>query len=296
MRIQRFLLPLLVFAASARSTAAQDEQPVPSPTPKVVGVDVTFLANSGFFLESGRYSVLIDAFLREPADIFAGLPDALYKQLVNAQAPFDELTIVLVSHDHPDHVQMRGLEKYLGKNSQAQLMASPLVIRSLQAHARDFAAIQRRISAIPTSRNSGNKIVHEEMSIEFLPLEHRGKPGEEIPNLGHLIEMGGVKILHVGDALPSVENFASYDLDARGIDVAIVPYWFFNQAKGVQVLHEEIRARTVVACHVPPSELEKFGELLKALFPQVVLFQEALEKRTFLPGGATPAKGTREGG
>jgi L-ascorbate metabolism protein UlaG (beta-lactamase superfamily) len=296
MRLQRSLFPLLVLALSALPSSGQGEPVVPSPKPRVTGVDVTFLANAGFFLESGRYSVLIDAFLREPTDLFAGLPDAVYKQLVNAQAPFDELTIVLVSHDHPDHAQMRGLEKYLGKNRLAQLMTSPPVIRSLQAHARDFEALHRRITPIPTSRNSGNKIVQEEMSIEFLPLEHRGKPGEEVLNLGHLIEIGGVRVLHVGDAQPTVENFGAYDLDQRRIDVAIVPYWFFNQAKGVQVLNEEIRARTVVACHVPPSELEKFGEALKAMFPEVILFREAMEKRTFLPGGAASAESPGAGG
>jgi SNF2 family DNA or RNA helicase len=130
----------------------------PVPQPKVLGVDVTFLANAGFLLQSGRYSVLIDAFLREPTDIYAALPDDIYKQLVNAQPPFDKLMIVMVSHRHPDHVQMRGLEKYLGKNNQAQLMTSPEVLLALKEHARDFPAIQRRLSSIPTVPGVINKL------------------------------------------------------------------------------------------------------------------------------------------
>jgi len=129
MRHLRSLLASLVFPLVCLPLGAQDVAPagtgLQEPKPKVLGVDVTFLANAGFFLESGRYSILIDAFLREPTDIYAGLPDAVYKQLVNAAPPFDGLTIVLVSNDHPDHVQMRGLEKYLSKNAQSQLMASP---------------------------------------------------------------------------------------------------------------------------------------------------------------------------
>jgi len=295
MRLFTHLLPVLALSLQVGPSSAQGDPAVQAPEPKVLGVDVTFLANAGFFFESGRYSVLIDAFLREPTDIYAGLPDQLYRQLVNAQPPFDELTVVLVSHDHPDHVQMRGLEKYLGKNSQAQLMASPEVIRSLQAHARDFAAIHRRISVIPTLKNAMNQVLQEEMSIAFLQLEHGGNP-EEIVNLGHLIEIGGVKILHVGDAKPTSENFATYGLDSRGIDLAIVPFWFFTQAKGVRVIYEEIKPRNVIVCHVPPSELEKFEQLLKAQFPDVILFKEALEKRSFQPGGATPVKGPGEGG
>jgi L-ascorbate metabolism protein UlaG (beta-lactamase superfamily) len=291
MRLLSCVLPILALSLPCRASSAQEAPAAQTPTPKVAGVDVTFLANAGFFLESGRYSVLIDAFLREPSDIFAGLPEQAYKQLVNAQPPYDDLAVVLVSHEHTDHVQVRGLEKYLSKNVQAALMASPEVIRSIQAHARDFAEIQRRIRPIPTTKNSIHRIVQEEMSIGFLPLEHRGKPGDEqVLNLGHLVEMGGVKILHVGDAMPTVENFAPYRFAALGIDVAIVPYWFFNQPKGVRVLYEEIKPRSVIVCHVPPSELEKFDELLKAQFPEVILFKETLEKRSFQPQAPTAAK------
>lgn len=293
MKSQRLLLPLLALAALVHPPAAQDgaQGEAGVPRPKVLGVDITFLANAGFFLQSGRYSVLIDAFLREPFELYAGLPDEVYKQLVNAQPPFDKLTVVLVSHNHPDHVQLRGLEKYLGKNNQAQLMTSPQVILALQAHARDFASIQRRLSPIPTVVGSINTLLQEEMSIGLFELEHGGKLDEKLVNLGHLIEMGGLKILHVGDAKPSLENFAAYDLDERAIDIAIVPYWFFNQASGVRVLQEQIKARTVIVCHVPPSELEKFDQLLKAQFPEVVLFRSAMEKRSFLPEGAKPAGG-----
>ena len=277
-------VPLLALPFSAQGG------PEARPKPKVLGVEVTFLANSGFLIQSGRYSVLIDAFLREPFELYAGLPDEVYKPLVNALPPFDKLMIVLVSHNHPDHVQMRGLEKYLGKNNQAQLMTSPDVLLALQEHARDFAAIQHRLSPIPTKPGQINKILQEEMSIEFFQLEHGGKLAEESTHLAHLLEMGGVRILHVGDAKPSLENFEPFDLEKRAIDVAIVPYWFFNQAIGVRVLQEQIKARTVIVCHVPPSELEKFGDLLKAQFPDVILFRSAMEKRSFLPAGVNPTE------
>lgn len=293
------LLLALPFGAlcPAQSAGAQSTNDG-SPKPSVLGVDVTFLANEGFLLHTGKYSVLIDGFLREPFEIYGALPDGVYKRLVNALTPFDQYTIVLVSHVHPDHVQMRGLEKYLGKNNLAQLMASPQVIQALQSSTQEFPAIQRRVTPIKTVVGTMNKVLGDEMSVEFFELEHAGKV-EGILNLGHLIEMGGVRILHVGDALPSIDNFAAYHLGSRAIDVAIVPYWFFNTPAGVGVLQSEIRARNVVVCHVPPSEMEKFGQLLQAQFPEVILFQKAMEKRTFLPPGATatPAeKAPEEGG
>lgn len=296
MGLPRMLLRTLTGIVLALPAAAQVQPPVepPSagaalrPNPAVLGVDLTYLANEGFLLESGKYSVLIDAFVREPAGAFGALPTEIHKQLANAKPPFDGLTVVLVSHDHPDHVQWRGVEKFLGHNPQAQLITAPQILRSLQDSAQDFAAIGMRVTASPVVRGSIKKLVQEEMHIDFFTLEHHGRR-ERVFNLGHLIDMGGLRILHVGDADPTPENFAAYDLASKGIDVALVPYWFFGSPAGVKTLYEDIRPRIVVACHVPPAEVATFEPLLKEQFPEVVLFTEALQKRSFQPAGAAEA-------
>src|SRR5688572_18605057 len=111
-------LPCLLTLSLSISSALPAAQAAPSApassSPEVAGVDVTFLANAGFFLESasdsaggnsaGINSVLIDAFLREPTGLYAALPVEAYKPLVNAEPPYDGRTLVLVSHGHPDHL------------------------------------------------------------------------------------------------------------------------------------------------------------------------------------------------
>jgi L-ascorbate metabolism protein UlaG (beta-lactamase superfamily) len=277
----------LALALGAGNPARPQEPPAPKAELEVVGpatgVDVTFLANAGFLIQGLHFSFLIDAFLREPVGIYGALPTETYKDLVQAKDPFDGFTIVLVSHDHPDHVQYRGLEKFLASNNKAELMAAPRVLNALRSSARDFEAIQRRLCPVETVPGSMKRAKQEEVTIDFFRLEHGGKNSADVQNLGHVIEMGGVRLLHVGDAEPTAENFAPYDLEKRAIDVAFVPYWFFGTPEGSRVLHEKIHARTVVACHVPPSEWEKLSDLMKAQFPDVVLFHEALEKRHFEP-------------
>jgi len=41
---------------------------------------------------------------------------------------------------------------------------------------------------------------------------------------------------------------------------------------------------------VPPQEQEKLEALLKEQFPDVILFKEALEKRSFQPAEAAPSE------
>jgi len=286
------LLALLLLAPAER---AQEPQRPTAPHPQVLGVDVTFLANDGFLLKSGRYSVLIDSFLREPVKNFGALPVEAYRSLVNAEPPYDGLTAVLVSHVHPDHVQFRGLEKYLEKNKQAHLMASRSVARGLREGARDFDSIRSQVTVVPTVRGTPNTIMQEEMSIGFLELAHEGRADAEVLNLGHLIEIGGLRILHVGDAEASLENFEAYRFPEGDIDIAIIPYWFFGTEAGLRVLSREIRPRWVIAAHVPPSEVDRFSELV-ASHKEVVVFHESLETRHFEPREAPPAGGGSEAG
>jgi L-ascorbate metabolism protein UlaG (beta-lactamase superfamily) len=269
---------------------AQDEQPEPAlpavvvePAPEV-GVEVTFLANEGFLLRAGKYSILIDAFVREPVGVFGALPEDLHKRLVNALPPFDALTIVLVSHIHGDHLQVRSLEKFLSRNNNAQLLSSEQVLRAVHAGAKDFEAIGKRTSPIPLVKGAMKTLKEESMSVSFFELAHFKAPADDKEiNLGHLIRLGGLKILHLGDAAATPEAFAAYDLASEEIDVAIVPYWFFGDAQGVKVLHERVRPRQVIMAHIPPANQEKLAGQMKELFPDVIVFGEALEKRLFLP-------------
>lgn len=284
------LAPLLAVLSLALPTPVQEGEPpaeaakapLVDPAPSV-GVEVTFLANEGFLLRNDKQSILIDAFVREPVGVFGALPEEVHKRLVNALPPFDGLTVVLVSHVHADHLQVRSLEKYLMRNNMAQLMSSEQVLKAVHTSARDFEAIGRRLTPVPLVKGTMKSLKAENASIHFFELQHFQAQDEREINLGHLIRLGGLKILHVGDAAPTPEAFAAYDLASLEIDLAIVPYWFFGDPQSVRVLHEKVRPRQVIMAHVPPANLEKLGAQMKELFPDVVIFKEALEKRVFLP-------------
>ena len=281
---------VLPLSAQEAEPAASEPAPAQEPAPEV-GVDVTFLANDGFLLQSGKYSILIDAFVREPVGVFGALPEEVHKRLVNALPPFDGLTVVLTSHAHGDHLQVRSLEKYLSRNNMAQLKSSEQVLRAMHAGAKDFEAIGKRMTPVPLVKGTMKSLKEEGVSLHFFELAHFKAPldDKEI-NLGHLIKLGGLKILHLGDAAPTAETFAAYDLPSFEVDVAIVPYWFFGTPEGVRVLHERIRPRQVIVAHIPPANMDNLSGMLLEQFPDVVIFKEAMEKRRFLPPAAPAPK------
>jgi L-ascorbate metabolism protein UlaG (beta-lactamase superfamily) len=278
-----------VLAGLARAGAAQgDSATAASAAPPSSGVEVTYLANSGFLLESGAHSILIDACLRDPVLPYAALPGHVLGKLTSARAPFDRPLLVLVSHDHADHVQPRVLERVLAANPASRLVSSPQVVAMLAANATDFEAIRAQVEPAEVVR--GSLLTHEGdgLRIDFFKLDHGGKGHEQLAHLAHRIELGGLRLLHVGDAEPSPANFAPYHLDQRPLDVAFVPYWYFGSAGGVSVLREELRARILVPCHVPPHEWKNLAALLSESFPEAVLFREPLEKHRFEPAGTPP--------
>lgn len=286
-----FLAPFFLSAlllTSARASQAEPERGAAAVL-EARGVEITYLANAGFYLESGNRSVLIDACLREPVGLHSALPGPVHGKLTNAKPPFDRPALVLVSHEHLDHVQTRVLEKVLVNNPGARLVTSQQVVGALQGGAQDFEAIRGRVESVQPVPGTIQRREEDGLNVGFLRLEHSGKGHPMLVHLGHLIELGGLRILHVGDAEPTPANFAAYDLDSLGIDVAFVPYWYFGSAAGAEVLREQIKARTVIACHVPPSKWAELNEFLKTQFPEVVLFKESLEKRSFLPAEPAPA-------
>jgi L-ascorbate metabolism protein UlaG (beta-lactamase superfamily) len=110
-----------------------------------------------------------------------------------------------------------------------------------------------------------------------LELPHAKGARTQVENLGYLVELGGVRVLHVGDAHMAAETFAHFRLPERRIDVALVPYWYLLEEEGRRLVREQIGARRVVAFHVPPGEHASVSAQLRALMPEVRVLTRMME-------------------
>ena len=119
------------------------------------------------------------------------------------------------------------------------------------------------------------------IDFEILGLRHGTGRHATIQNLGHIIKLGGKKLLHVGDADTSVENFEKFNLDEEGIDVAFLPDWFLLGSEGQTLIREHIKPKQIVAVHVAPSESARVAEKVRQAFPNAGAFTTILEKKQF---------------
>jgi L-ascorbate metabolism protein UlaG (beta-lactamase superfamily) len=246
-------------------------------------LEVLALANEGFLLRAGEDAVLIDAFVSEPYAGYAALGGEALADLVAARGPFASVDLALASHVHRDHFQPAPARAFLGASPRALLASSPQVLEALLA---DYAAAgarepSERLRDVLPEVGAELPLEVGGIRVDVLRLSHGTGRFAELQNLGHVITLGGVTALHVGDAATVPETFAAYGLRRRGIDVAFVPYWYFESADGRRIVDEHLRPARLVACHIPPGELEAVTRRLAASRPDVLVPQAALESFRF---------------
>src|SRR5678816_2574738 len=197
------------------------DRPWASGSPSVVGteapfssqpptVEITYIANEGVLISSGGKQVLIDGLHREYGPEYAFLPAADREKIETAKAPFDHIDLVLVSHRHLDHFHPESVGRHLQHNSKAVLVSSQQVVDEVEKHFKDFQAIKSRVTAATPPWRERVSMKVAGIDFDILSLRHGTGRHATIQNLGHIIKLGGRKLLHVGDADTSVENFEKF--------------------------------------------------------------------------------------
>ena len=244
-------------------------------------VEITYIANEGVLISSDGKQVLIDGLHREYEPDYASLPPADREKIETAKAPFDKIDLILVSHRHLDHFHPESIGLHLQHNPRATLVSSQQVIEEVEKNFKNYQAINARVTAAtpPWKEKVAMKVAGIEF--EILRLSHGTERHATIQNLGHVIKLGGKKLLHVGDADTAIENFEKFNLDEQQIDIAFIPFWFLLGTEGQTIVRDHIKPKQIIAVHISPGESEKTITQMKQLFPGAVAFTTMLEKKTY---------------
>lgn len=242
-------------------------------------LEITYVANEGVLISSGGKQVLIDGLHRE-YETYAVLPAAERERIEAAKAPFDKIDLILVSHRHLDHFHPESVGLHLKHNPKTMLVSSQQVVGEVEKHFKDYEAVKARVTGAtpPLKEKVAMKVAG--VDFEILGLGHGSGRHGSIQNLGHVIKLGGRKLLHVGDADTAAEIFEKFNLDEEGIDIAFLPYWFLLGDAGQAVVREHIKPKHIIAVHLPP-DAEKVARQIRQVFPGAAVFTTMLEKRHY---------------
>jgi L-ascorbate metabolism protein UlaG (beta-lactamase superfamily) len=290
---RRLLIACVILAAAAVAgsvvMACRAVEPAPvipsaefrEEMPQTAVLEIQYIANEGVLISSRVKRVLIDGLHRKYEDSYAYLPDAEREKIEAAKPPFDKIDLILVSHRHGDHFHPESVGSYLRSSKATLFASSQQVVDETAAKFAGFAEIKKRVTAIPYELRSRKPMRLADIDVEFLGVGHGSGRHATIQNLGHVITLGGKKVLHIGDADLTPEIFDAFDLETRGIDIAVLPFWFLTAEGGRKIVEQHIKPKHIIATHIGPAEAKQTATDVKKHFPNADVFTMLLEKRSF---------------
>ncbi len=236
-------------------------------------VTITYLQNDGVFISDGTDKILIDAIFNF-ASGWINLNATEANKLSAAAAPYNDIDLVLITHNHGDHYTISAVNNHLFHNTNAKLIAPPSV-------AANFSGPQI-VNSNPV-RDQSDTLTVNGIEIEVLNLRHFNAFGNDfsrVQNFGYLIKIGGKKILHLGDVDMTVENFQSFGLAERGIDVVLIPT--FNAPAHFQTSHRDalmsqIAPDHIIGLHLLSGSIATIQQEVNSLYPGATIFTTPLQ-------------------
>jgi L-ascorbate 6-phosphate lactonase len=179
-------------------------------------VSVTWYGQAGFRLAAGDSRVLIDPFLTDRADRRYPPPAAA--------ADFADVTLVLCTHEHVDHLDLPFLREFCSVNAAARIVVPAPVVQV----AVDAGLSEDRLAGV----EPGEEFRDADVTVHPVPAMH-GMGGDHpvvydfahgggpIRFLGYVVEIGGIRFYHAGDGLVYPELPAA--VSALAPDVLMLP-------------------------------------------------------------------------
>ncbi len=179
-------------------------------------VSLTWYGQAGFRLAAGDSRVLIDPFLTDRSD-------RRYQPPATA-ADFADITLVLCTHEHVDHLDLPFLREFCAVNSSARIVVPLPVVEIAAGGGIDRA---RLTGAVPGEELHDRDVtVHPVRAMHGIggdePVVYEfSRPGGPVRFLGYGVEIGGLRVYHCGDCLVYPELPAA--ISAFAPDVLLVP-------------------------------------------------------------------------
>ena len=283
---------LLLFAVVLVSPPVAADQGKPEPTS--VALSFTYLGNEGFLLESGNKKVLIDALQGDGVRSYVMLGRTRREILERALPPFGHVDLILATHYHRDHFDPGAVIRCLASNPSASFVSTEQAAGEVLGKALNPDSLRSRVHGFHPEVGQKVAVPLDGVGLAVMSLHHG--VGSSAQNLGLIVELNGIRVLHAGDTQATPAEFLEYGIGSESFQVVFLPFWFLFEPEWSAAV---AGAEQVVAMHVPAlnAEAATFGpsgnlarlkKQLRATDPRVIVFDQVLERRSVSLPGARP--------
>lgn len=232
---------------------------------------LTYIANEGVLVSSGRHKVLIDALFDKPHPDYRAPSAEVLDQMTAGVPPFDGVDLFLLTHNHPDHFGASAAAKFLAASVKTVCLAPADAVAELRK-TPEWARIESRV--VPLDLKVGEKAAPVGKGIPITALRTLHSGDREAPmNLLFLFDLDGWRIFHEGDSRGQPEDFRGLGLELAPIDLALVHYWFPLEPKAANFLQEVLKPAHIALMHLPirlesdmPGKIDQVRKYYKDIF------------------------------
>ena len=244
-------------------------------------ITVTQLANDGVILSDGQTRIMIDGMVVEPYSVYGGLDESAAAEFGRASGSFAGIDLALSSHRHHDHNQPLFACQFLQASRETKFISSPQVLGLMREKCRQLVTTSSRVMVIEPQYGEPQILHQGDIKVTVFLLSHGTRKYAKIQNYGHLVELGGMTVLHIGDAAMDPADFQKADLDQVKLDVALIPFWYFQPGPGADVVNQYMDAPLKIAVHIPPGEMDEVKAHMTESYPRVMIMDSPLEEVRF---------------
>ena len=248
-------------------------------------ITITQLANEGVVISDGTTRVMIDGLVVEPYSVYGGLSEEAAAMFKAVSGPYANIDLALVSHQHHEHNQPAFACDFLKKSKDTIFVSSAQVLGLMREKCRELVTTSPRIREIDPQYGEPEVFEVKGAKVTVFPLSHGVFKFAKLQNYGHLIEIGGVTVLHIGDADANPADFETAGLDQVKLDVALIPYGFFRPGPSTAIVQKYLDAPLKIAVHIPPGEMDETRAEIDANYPGVTILDAPLKEITVSSAG-----------
>ncbi len=229
-------------------------------------LSITYIGHSGVFIDGYGKKVLIDAIPGQSPG-WNPVPPKTSGDIINGNPPYENTNLLCITHNHEDHFSAPQVSAFGLRNPETRIVGPLQVLDEIILPNESVISLDRfnRVDSV---------INGVELSIfHFRHFDMFGNDFSAVDNFGYMIDIGGFRILHVGDFDYSNENLDPFDFSSMDINILIIPtFGTLISKKNKSLIDSKINPDHIIAVHLQSSTTISD---VKAVFGDIIVFKNS---------------------
>ncbi len=236
-------------------------------------VSINYIGNLGVMIQFEDKEVVIDGLLG-PVQGWVSPSTADQAAIAAGSVPYQDVEIAAFTHNHGDHIGFTSMSNFLSNQPNTMLLGP------------DSAGLSNIPQQSQVQEITLNRFQSQQFTINGIPItvfhtrhfDQFGNDFSQVTNLAYLVELGGRKILHIGDFDYAADNIQALGLQAGELDAIIMPT--FNtliSAANFDLITSMLAPSVIIVAHFQSGLLATQTNQVLNLLPEAVIFDTAGE-------------------